>query len=169
MRKLRHDRNAEMHPQLARSSGRLQRLRNGPHMKSFWAKVRKTRFCWLWIAGKDKGGYGQFTPPGGKNMGAHRLAFQLAGGKLPKGRKTVIDHKCGNPSCVRPSHLRCVTQRENVRSGRQRILPPKDVLRIFRMRKRGCTQTEIAKFFSVNQSQISRILSGKRCKNLCQI
>jgi len=43
---------------------------------------------------------------------AHRVSYELANGPIPAGM--VIDHACHRPSCVRPSHLRAVTQKQNL-------------------------------------------------------
>ena len=66
--------------------------------------------CWLWTAAHDRGGYGR-SYMNGKLILAHRLTYELLVGPIPKG--LVIDHLCGNPPCVNPSHLEPVTHREN--------------------------------------------------------
>ncbi len=52
-------------------------------------------------------GYGTFGP-----IGAHRISFELANGKVPKG--LVLDHICRVRHCVNPDHLRIVTRGQNV-------------------------------------------------------
>lgn len=85
----------------------------------FWAKVQKTDGCWLWIAGKDKDGYGKFAitlPPGGGakqlHVRAHRVSLALAHGSAPSGDLVTI-HSCDTPACVRPEHLSLGTQADN--------------------------------------------------------
>lgn len=81
----------------------------------FEAKVRRTETCWLWVAGHDgKHGYGRFWW-GVRKIGAHRFAYQLWVGAIPLG--TELDHLCGRPSCVNPTHLEPVAHKENVRRG----------------------------------------------------
>lgn len=77
----------------------------------FWNKVDKTRDCWNWQSAKDKFGYG-FIRIKGKNRKAHRVAYTLIKGHIPKG--LVIDHLCQNTSCVNPKHLEAVTNKENL-------------------------------------------------------
>lgn len=60
--------------------------------------------CWIWTAGKWRGGYGQFNwTPGKQSMGAHRAAFLLHVGPIPDG--LLVCHSCDVPACVNPSHL----------------------------------------------------------------
>lgn len=81
----------------------------------FWAKVDKTDGCWLWTGNSDGRGYGVYWH-GGKRHKAHRWSYELANGVIPAG--LVIDHLCRVTLCVNPSHLRAVTQRTNLMSGR---------------------------------------------------
>ena len=51
----------------------------------------------------------------GKQIRAHRWAWELVNGKIPNGM--VIDHICRNRACVALDHLRVVTQKENIMAG----------------------------------------------------
>ncbi|OHX39237.1 hypothetical protein BBV17_03685 [Cytobacillus oceanisediminis] len=64
----------------------------------------------MWTAAKQ-GNYGVFWYKG-KNVGAHRFAYELIQGEIPK--DYVIDHLCNNPECVNPEHLEATTQQKNV-------------------------------------------------------
>lgn len=77
----------------------------------FWAKVDKNgpNGCWLWMSSCSGGGYGQVSNRGGRR--AHRVAYELLVGPIPKG--LCLDHLCENPRCVNPDHLEPVTQRTN--------------------------------------------------------
>jgi hypothetical protein len=78
--------------------------------KMFWAKVNKTETCWLWTASK-KGRYGQFGVGYPKTVLAHRWSYENAFGAIPAGMQ--IDHMCRVKLCVRPDHLRVVTNKQN--------------------------------------------------------
>ena len=84
--------------------------------------------CWEWTAGVKDTGYGVAWYDG-TFWQAHRLVFTLVGGLIPDGHD--VDHECHNRDktcvggwtcrhrrCVRPSHLRPRTRRDNLRRGR---------------------------------------------------
>lgn len=77
----------------------------------FWSKVDKTSDCWLWIACLRKDGYGSFKV-GTKVLLAHRVSYALAKGE--PSTALVLDHICRTRHCVNPSHLRQVTQKQNM-------------------------------------------------------
>ena len=87
------------------------------NLARFFAKVNKrgrlmpgmkTR-CHEWT-GWVAHGYGYFWLEG-KHRRAHRVAFFIKHGRWPKPQAL---HRCDNPACVRFSHLREGTQRENI-------------------------------------------------------
>ncbi len=79
----------------------------------FWSKVEFTDTCWLWKKGKNRG-YGQFYFKG-KNIRAHRWAYEFCIGKIPG--ELTLDHLCRIHACVRPDHLEPVTPKENTQRG----------------------------------------------------
>ena len=70
--------------------------------KRFWSKVKRTNNCWIWQAGLQGKGYGSFWH-NGKSICAHRFAWELVKGAIPKG--TCVLHKCDNSKCVNPDCL----------------------------------------------------------------
>jgi hypothetical protein len=80
----------------------------------FWSKVVKGPYCWEWQGNTKPYGYGSFSIKN-RTYRAHRIAYMLEHGSIPPG--LVIDHTCRNTKCVRPDHLRAVTQRVNVMAG----------------------------------------------------
>lgn len=86
-----------------------------PVQERFNKWVSKGEGCWPWTGDVDKAtGYGRFWF-NGKTESAHRVAYELARGPIPKGLH--IDHLCRNRICVKPDHLEPVTLVENVMRG----------------------------------------------------
>jgi HNH endonuclease len=67
--------------------------------------------CWEWAGRRDARNYGrvQFA---GRDQLAHRVVWELTFG--PPAAGLVVMHRCDNPPCCRPSHLRLGTQAENI-------------------------------------------------------
>ena len=64
--------------------------------------------CIEWIGAKNEKGYGYIS-----NIRAHRYAWELYVGKIPKGLHVL--HKCDNPSCVNVNHLWLGNHDENMK------------------------------------------------------
>lgn len=84
--------------------------------KQFWVKAELVDDCWLWTGFIMWKGYGSLKYFG-KPKRAHRLAYELVYGEVPKG--LVLDHLCRNRSCVNPEHLEAVTNQVNIVRGHQ--------------------------------------------------
>jgi hypothetical protein len=79
----------------------------------FWAKVTKTDTCWNWTGCATKG-YGMsraWRDDKYTMVLSHRLSYYAARGECPD--DMYVDHVCHNPACVRPEHLRLVTNKQN--------------------------------------------------------
>jgi len=95
--------------------------------------------------------------------------------------KPVVNHKDGNKKNCKADNLEWMTYSENTlhsfKNGLQRKIfgnknyitkiKDQDVLKIRELISQGKTNKEIAKIYGVNPSQISRIKSGQRRKELC--
>ena len=77
----------------------------------FWAKVKKTDGCWERGGANNGCGY-SLIEVAGRRTYAHRYAWEISNGPIPKG--LFVLHKCDNPPCVRPDHLRIGTHTENM-------------------------------------------------------
>ena len=141
-------------------------------MKRFHDKydVDPVTKCHIWNASKTEKGYGRISINGSARR-AHRVAWELANGPIPKGM--FVMHSCDNPSCVNAAHLSIGTPRDNtndmLRKGRsakgerhsQAKLTASDVSQIRSLRKAGVMIKEIAGRFGVSESHISTIMSGR--------
>ena len=81
------------------------------------AKVRRggPDDCWPWEGRTVGAGYGTIGigRRGEGSMLAHRLAWVLERGPIPKGLNVL--HSCDNPPCCNPAHLFLGTQGDNMR------------------------------------------------------
>src|ERR1700722_6449686 len=147
-----------------------QKQRRKTVSQRFWEKVEVVGKdeCWNWIFAK-RNGYGVFSF-NGKPIMATRFVFIEKG--IVLNSEIDVLHKCDNPSCVNPNHLRLGTARENAadmldrnREARGEDLPQsklnnEKVKKIRILLKKRMGQSKIAKMFKVNQSLISYIKSG---------
>lgn len=78
----------------------------------FWDRVEKTEGCWLWKGAHRSGGYGSVIR-NGRQVYAHRFAFEQTAGAIPEGYQ--VHHRCGNKLCVRPDHLELLTPPDHAR------------------------------------------------------
>ena len=65
--------------------------------------------CSIWPGSISSEGYGRYWRDG-RQVYAHRAAFEAAFGPIPDG--LVIDHLCRNRACVNPEHMEAVSTRE---------------------------------------------------------
>jgi hypothetical protein len=144
-------------------------------VKRFWVKVRKGAGCWNFSAARSRFGYGQFALDG-KIVPAHRVAWMLEMGPIARG--LFIMHRCDNPSCVRPKHLRLATAQENqtdkALKGRSTYgaknpnskLTEAQVHTIDRLKARGWFHRQIAEKMGLNRSHVECITRRKYWRHL---
>lgn len=89
--------------------------------KLFLSWLDRTGDCWIWQRSCIPGGYGALVLVGGERWIAHRFAYEMFVGLIPKGR--LVLHECDTPPCCNPKHLFLGDHNSNaqdkVRKGRQ--------------------------------------------------
>ncbi len=147
----------------------------------FWEKVDKSGDCWEWTGNIAKNGYGPFGYQA-KMQYAHRVAWQLTNGSIPKGdhHGTIcVLHHCDNPGCVNPDHLFLGSHQDNmddmINKGRQVTVCGEDhgcanmteenVLSI-RSMDGLFTRKEIGIMFSISAQNASDIMTGKLWRHI---
>lgn len=78
--------------------------------------------CWEWQRALSHNGYGLFTLWHHQQVRAHRFSYVVYNGPIPEGRASnksnaalVMRHRCHNPLCVNPKHLRPGTTAQNTK------------------------------------------------------
>lgn len=135
-----------------------------PPKKRFWRYVKRSRRgCWIWTGGTFENGYGQFGLTGKAHCKAHRFAYKLYHGRIPK-RKKIL-HTCDVKLCVRRSHLYPGTNAKNTKDmmarGRGRWggagIPKLSIRQrgsLIRKISNGMSNRSLAKLFRVSTSSV---------------
>lgn len=132
--------------------------------------------CWNWLGKITPNNYGTFCRLG--ELSAHRLAYKLFVGRIPKGLSVL--HKCDNPGCVNPFHLFIGSQVDNIKDCENKnrdlkrhgsehpyaILTENQIPEIFKLKQQGMVQNDIARKFNVAPMTISDILRRKTWKHV---
>lgn len=140
----------------------------------FEKKFHVTPGCWIWTAGRNTNGYGQFYD-GHRRWIASRFAWGIYHGDIPKG--LLVCHRCDNPLCVNPAHLFLGTAKDNaddcVKKGRSyglvgaaqngAKLTDEKVILIRSSLERASV---LAALFGVRRSTIYKIRSGETWAHL---
>lgn len=151
----------------------------------FFSKVKISDNCWLWLAGKNKDGYGQFEIDYVTWI-AHRVSWIIHFGAIPQNKPCVL-HNCPSgdtPACVRPEHLWVGTNVENVadmdKKGRradmrgechsQSILN-EDGVRVIRARHKAASNKSAVRKalsleFGLTEGSIENIFYNRRWKHV---
>lgn len=101
----------------------------------------------------------------GKMVKTHRVAYLAAHGFIPDGAHVL--HRCDVGLCCNPDHLFLGDNAANIadkvaKDRGRKMLTHEKAKEIHAMRARGMTHAAIAQHYGVNQSNVSRILSGVR-------
>ena len=99
------------------ADGRLRGRNRDEFAVYFWSRVRvgEKDQCWPWTGPRNRKGYGEIAVPAfiaTRKTRAHRVAFILENGAMAQ--TAHILHRCDNPPCCNPRHLRQAGNAENV-------------------------------------------------------
>lgn len=160
----------------------------------FWSKVNRKGpipphrirlgRCWTWMGYKDDQGRGSIGYGGSRKgmIRAHQASWILNCGPIQKG--LCICHHCDNPTCVRPKHLFCGTQKQNIQDaitkGRFSFRPhlpgedsahhklnESDVLKIRALYKPGTySYRKLASRFGITPTHVGYIVKRKNWKHV---
>ena len=139
--------------------------------------VNEENGCWEWQANRNKKGYGTIGDENGRKgrtILAHRASYELFIGLIPSG--FFVMHKCDNPRCVNPYHLKNGTAQDNstdmTDKGRQKGLkhskfsvPDLKAIINFHKKTNGTTNQKdifLSGWFSTSRETIRDIRLGKR-------
>jgi hypothetical protein len=94
---------------------------------------------------------------------AHRAMYEQEVGPIPDG--FTIDHLCSERACMNPAHLEAVSMATNLQRGRGAKLTEEDV-RSIRAAPESFSNKDLALWFGISDSQLSRIRRGKRWRSV---
>lgn len=132
------------------------------------AEVGDHSKCWPVTANIGKDGYGILRVNGRKER-AHRVMFSLY---FPKVDAPVVRHKCNNPGCINPAHLRAGTPHDNAidrmlsgrggdlrgtNNGRAKLTDAQ----VKEIRSSPLSGSEVAKLFGISKVMACRIRRGE--------
>lgn len=126
--------------------------------------------CWLWTASVDSSGYGHFGIASSRPTKAHRIAYRLFKGDIPRG--LFVCHKCDVPSCVNPDHLFLGTPADNTsdrdqkkrtavgrRNGKSKLTD--EIVISIRALSKSFSERQIARLIGIHRSTVNAVLSGR--------
>ena len=140
--------------------GTVRRWSRGPSEP--WFRATEAG-CWEWTGACTSWGYGWFMLDGKKAL-THRRIAQLYYGNI--GRLHVL-HRCDNPPCCNPDHLRPGTSKQNARDMASKLRGPNKLTHeqadeIRRLRQaEHVSQRTLGIRFGVTHKSIGRILRGE--------
>ncbi len=156
-------------------------LKNIPKkvIERFFTKFKKLGpdDCWEWEGHKDKDGYGKISyrkKPNRYFERAHRLSAGIYHGDVVG--DAVVMHKCDNPSCVNPNHLKIGTHLENEQDKDRKGRRPMDHIRkytddqirqVFCMVRDGYFNKDIQTKLNITKGAVQNIYASRNENDHC--
>ena len=141
----------------------------------FWGKCKEnSKGCLIYQALPEKDGYVRIAHSLAGERRAHRIAWTLTNGKIPK--NIGVLHRCDMPLCCNPEHLFLGTPNDNsedmVKKGRSlrgsedpaAKLTAKQVSYIKDFVEQGLTYQSIADMFGISKGHVSNIIAKRAWK-----
>lgn len=124
--------------------------------------------CWMWKGPRHSSGSGRYlwrSRDGGQGryVLAHRVAYWLATGELPR----YLRNLCGHRLCVKPSHYwtkptgRFKPTPRRAMRGRVRQLADSEIQRIRLLDSLGSDEDEVGNEFGLTKRQVAGIAMGR--------
>ncbi len=151
-------------------------LRGDAHAEfaaAFWANVDQSGgpdACWPWTGRRHHRrtrtgrlfDYGVARFRGRRRVFAHRLAYALTKGEVPRGAQ--VNHSCDNCPCVNPRHLHLGDQTRNlgemaIRGRSTARFSPEQADEMRRLRAEGMTYREIAARFGAHVNTVGHLVA----------
>jgi hypothetical protein len=130
--------------------------------------------CWLWVGGLFPTGYGIFGLDKVRRAErAHRFAWEMANGAIPKGLD--VCHDCDVRACVNPAHLYLGTRKRNMQDAIDRGRTSRGVGRplaklsdadVRAIRASASPSHELAKIYPVSSGRIRAIKRRKGWRHI---
>ena len=149
------------------SAGAFTPNRYTRFLQKVGVRVFNPRACWPWTGAGKGNGYGHVTA-NGKNIPAHRYAYELFCGPINPGLD--VCHSCDNRWCVNPDHLFLGSRAENMADmklkgrgagGCRKHLNERQVQEIRRRLQAGDKPSRIATHMGVNNHTVTAIKRGE--------
>lgn len=148
------------------------------NLATFFASLREMPSgCREWTRGKNSKGYG-YLRFDGRDLRAHRLAFELENGPIPEGLS--VCHRCDNPACCNPKHLflgsAADNQQDKVAKGRHNPqrgsqnnyakLNETQAMEIRERRSLGEPVASVAKDFGIHATTVSKVATSATWRHI---
>lgn len=143
----------------------------------FWQKVDKSGSCWIYVGAVESNGYGYPSWRKGHKL-AHRLAYELAKGPIPKGM--LVCHTCDTPPCCNPEHLFLGTKQSNKDDSTAKRrhtygernwkakLTEEQAVELYAMRGGPLNQREAGERFGVSKAIVQALWAGRTWRHVTQ-